>query len=78
MAERLAGLVPGCDDWCNCVLELRVLVLDHAKHEQTLGAALDRYVPASIGRGLVAQYEAERMRLLAATPPRAHASSRAA
>lgn len=68
-AERLAVLDPRTDDWYDCVLELRVLVLDHAKREEYLRGTFDALIPATIRRGLVAQYASERMRLLGTTSP---------
>ena len=68
-AERLAELEPCTDTWYARSLELRVLVLDHAKREDYLRAALDDYVPSAVGRGLVAEYATERMKLLATTSP---------
>ncbi len=68
-AERLATLEPCTDDWYNCALELRVLVLDHAKRQDYLRGPFEGHVPSTIRRGLVAQYASERMRLLATTSP---------
>lgn len=68
-AEHLVGHEPCSDAWCTGVLELRVLVLDHAKREDYLRAALDDHVPSAIGRGLVSQYATERMKMLATTSP---------
>ncbi|HEY5922732.1 MAG TPA: hypothetical protein VIV11_13725 [Kofleriaceae bacterium] len=73
-AECLATHTPASDEWYTGVLELRVLVLDHAKREDYLRAALEDHVPATISRGLVAQYATERMRMLATTSPLAVAS----
>lgn len=68
-AERLAVLTPRTDDWYDCALELRVLVLDHAKREEYLRGSFDALIPSTIRRSLVAQYVSERMRLLATTSP---------
>lgn len=68
-AERMIELEPGCDDWYCAALELRVLLLDHARRQDYLRTPLDEYVPAGMNRGLVAQYATERMKLLASTSP---------
>ena len=68
-AERLAAITPATDSWWTGVLELRVMVLDHAKREDYLRTALDDHVPSSIGRGLTSQYATERMKMLATTSP---------
>lgn len=69
VAERMMKLDPGCDDWYCAALELRVLLLDHARRQDYLRAPLEERVPAAINRGLVAQYATERMKLLASTSP---------
>jgi len=69
IAERLARMEPCTDDWCTTALELRVMLLDHAKREDYLRAALDDHVPTGIGRGIAAQYATERMQLLGTTSP---------
>jgi hypothetical protein len=74
-ADRLVNLTPGSDEWFSGALELRVLVLDHAKREDYLRGVLEDYVPTAIGRGLVAQYATERMKLLGSTSPLALARS---
>ncbi|HEY5952294.1 MAG TPA: hypothetical protein VIV40_42645 [Kofleriaceae bacterium] len=74
-AERLASIVPCSDDWYTHALELRVLLLDHAKREDYLRATLDDHVPTSISRGIAAQYATERMKLLGSTSPLALARS---
>jgi hypothetical protein len=68
-AERLAAIEPGSDDWYSSALELRVMVLDHAKREDYLRAAIDDHVPTALNRGLVAEYATERMRVLTDTSP---------
>jgi hypothetical protein len=68
-AERLGQLPPGTDEWYTGALELRVLVLDHAKREDYLRTAIEDHVPTPISRGLSAQYATERMRLMATTSP---------
>lgn len=68
-ADRLVTLTPGTDEWYCCALELRVLVLDHARRQDYLRSALEAHVPTAIGRGLVAQYATERMTLLGSTSP---------
>lgn len=70
-ADQLLALEPGTDAWFNCALELRVMVLDHAKREEYLRSSLDDHIPLSINKGLVGQYATERMRLLATTSPMA-------
>jgi hypothetical protein len=68
-AERLLNVTPASDAWYEGVLELRVMVLDHAKREDYLRASLDDHVPTTISRGLTAEYATERMRMLAQTSP---------
>jgi hypothetical protein len=68
-AERLGDVEPGSDAWYSSALELRVLVLDHAKREDYLRTVIEDHVPVGMARGLVAQYATERMRLLATTSP---------
>jgi hypothetical protein len=68
-AEKLGRIEPGSDAWYTSALELRVLVLDHAKREDYLRAVIDDHVPGTMLRGLVAQYATERMRLLGTTSP---------
>ena len=67
--DSLALKRAGSDEWYAGALELRVLVLDHAAREEYLRASIDDHVPTAIGRGLVAQYATERMRLLGTTSP---------
>lgn len=74
-AEKMTKVPAGSHEWYSCALELRVLLLDHAKREDYLRTAIDDHVPSPIGRGLVAQYATERMRLLASTSPLALARS---
>jgi hypothetical protein len=68
-AERLLKIRPRTDEWSTAALELRVLLLDHAKREDYLRATLDDHVPSAIGRGIAAQYATERMQLLGTTSP---------
>jgi hypothetical protein len=74
-ADRLGLIEPGSDAWYSGALELRVLVLDHAKREDYLRVVLEDHVPSSMLRGLVAQYATERMKLLGTTSPLALARS---
>lgn len=74
MGELLQRIQPGSDDWYTCALELRVLVLDHAKREDYLRATIDDHIPPPIRLGIAAQYATERMRMLATTSPLAIAS----
>jgi hypothetical protein len=69
MAELLATIEPASDNWSTVALELRVLLLDHAKREDYLRSTLDDHVPNSIGRGIAARYATERMQLLGTTSP---------
>lgn len=68
-AERLAELEAKSEPWCSAALELRVMLLDHAKREDYLRSVLDDHVPIAIGRGLVAEYATERLKLLSTTSP---------
>ena len=68
-AERLAASDPSTPAWLTGALELRVLVLDHAKREDLIRHVIDDVVPRSIHRGLVAQYVTERMTALSTTSP---------
>ena len=61
-SELLATLQPGTDDWSTVALELRVLLLDHAKREDYLRSTLDDHVPSGLSRGIAAQYATERRR----------------
>jgi len=74
-AEQLDALEPKSDEWNSAALELRVMVLAHAKRQDLLRGALDDHVPSMIGRGLVAEYATERLRLLSTTSPLALARS---
>jgi hypothetical protein len=68
-AELLATIPPGTDEWSTVALELRVLLLDHAKREDYLRGTLDDHVPTGLSRGIAAQYATERMQLLGTTSP---------
>lgn len=74
-ADKLTQVQAGSHEWYSCALELRVLVLDHAKREDYLRSTFEAHIPTPIGRGLVAQYATERMKLLASTSPVALARS---
>jgi hypothetical protein len=69
VAERLASIEPGTDDWYSVALELRVLVLDHAKREDYLRDLFDDYIPPAVARAIASQYATERMKLLGTTSP---------
>ena len=68
-ADLLAKLEPCSEQWLTVALELRVLLLDHAKREEYLRSTLDDHVPSGLGRGIAAQYATERMQLLGTTSP---------
>lgn len=68
-AELLARIEPCTEQWSTVALELRVLLLDHAKREDYLRSTLDDHVPSGLSRGIAAQYATERMQLLGTTSP---------
>ena len=73
-AKLLQRIRPGSQDWYLCALELRVLVLDHARREDYMRGTLHDHVSPMINHGLAAEYATERLRLLATTSPLALAS----
>jgi hypothetical protein len=68
-ADLLSTLNPGSDEWSTVALELRVMLLDHAKREDYLRATIEDHVPTTLSRGIAAQYATERMQLLGTTSP---------
>jgi hypothetical protein len=67
--DALTSMAPGSCAWYTAALELRVLVLDHARREDYLRPALEDHVATPLRRRLAAEYATERMRLLASTSP---------
>lgn len=75
--DELLRLAPGTGAWFAAVLELRVLLLDHAVRAELTRWSLQDHVPPADQRRLAAEYATERMRVLATTSPLALAVARA-
>ena len=73
MVDVLTATRPGTEAWYAGALELRVLVLDHARRAELARWTLQDHVPAPLHRALGRDYATERMRVLARTSPVAFA-----
>jgi hypothetical protein len=67
--DALASQPPGSDAWYASVLELRVLVVDHASRAELSRWAWLELLPGPVCRALASGYATERMRVLARTSP---------
>ncbi|NVB81678.1 MAG: hypothetical protein HOV81_25005 [Kofleriaceae bacterium] len=67
--HAIRDTTPGSTSWYFRVLELRVLVLDHASREPLMRATLAEHISLDENRQLARDYAAARMRMLAMMYP---------
>lgn len=67
--DALSQTLPGSTQWEMHVLELRVLMLDHAGRAELARATLEQHVPQLQQRRVASDYATERMRAISRTSP---------